>query len=82
MKFDCGLDDRLFLDFNLNNNKNTMNDLNITPEDVLLSEEQTKYQENYEAPIVEIVEIELEGTILNTSDYATNRFLISILPLN
>ena len=51
-----------------------MNDLNLTPEDILLSEEQTKYQENYEAPIVEIVEIELEGTILNTSDYATKRF--------
>lgn len=52
----------------------TMNEITKTKEEIVLNETQNNCLEKYQAPTVEVIELELEGTILNTSDYKANRF--------
>ena len=49
-----------------------MNDLKKTQEEVVSNEIPNSNLEKYETPTVEVVEVELEGTILNTSDMEKN----------
>ena len=51
-----------------------MNEITKTQEEFVLIETQNNNLEKYQTPAVEVIEVELEGTILNTSDYTTNRF--------
>ena len=52
----------------------TMNEVTKKEEENVLIETQNNCLEKYQTPVVEVIEVELEGTILNTSDYKANRF--------